>query len=66
MDCYEGELLKEKIAHGPLKLEEAVDIAIQAASGLSKAHDKGIVHRDIKPANVFITIDGVVKDWILD
>jgi non-specific serine/threonine protein kinase len=64
MDCYEGEALKEKIGHGPLKVEEAVDIAVQVANGLSKAHERGIVHRDIKPANIIITNDGVVK--ILD
>jgi serine/threonine protein kinase/tetratricopeptide (TPR) repeat protein len=64
MDCYEGEMLKEKIARGPMKLEEAVDIALQAASGLSKAHEKGIIHRDVKPANIFVTTDGTVK--ILD
>src|SRR4030042_1376345 len=64
MDCYEGESLKEKIARGSLKLEEAVDIVAQIASGLSKAHEKGIIHRDIKPANIFITTDGTVK--ILD
>jgi serine/threonine protein kinase/Tfp pilus assembly protein PilF len=64
MDCYEGEPLKEKIARGPMKLEEAVDIAVQVAGGLAKAHEKGIVHRDIKPANIFITTDGMVK--ILD
>ena len=64
MDCYEGESLKEKISRGPMKLEEALDIAIQIANGLSKAHEKGIIHRDIKPANIFITSDGTVK--ILD
>jgi serine/threonine protein kinase len=64
MDCYQGELLKEKIARGPMMLEESVDIAIQVAGGLSKAHEKGIVHRDIKPANIMITNDGVAK--ILD
>ena len=61
MDCYEGEPLKEKIARGPMKLEEAVEIAVQVASGLSKAHEKGIVHRDIKPGNVIITTDGIAK-----
>ena len=64
MACYEGEILKDKIQRGILKIEEAIDIAIQIAQGLEKAHKKGIVHRDIKPANVFIMEDGVVK--ILD
>jgi serine/threonine protein kinase/Tfp pilus assembly protein PilF len=64
MDYYEGETLKKKIETKPLKIEEAIDIAIQVAEGLQKAHQKGIVHRDIKPANIFITKDGIVK--ILD
>jgi len=64
MGFYEGETLKDKIASGPLKLDEAIDIAIQTVQGLTKAHDKEIVHRDIKPANIMITKDGVVK--ILD
>jgi serine/threonine-protein kinase len=61
MPCYEGETLQAKIERGPIKLEEGVDIAIQASSGLSKAHERGIVHRDIKPGNIFITSDGLVK-----
>lgn len=64
MACYDGKTLKSRIAKGGLKTEEAVDIAIQVAQGLQKAHDKGIVHRDIKPANIIITSDGIVK--ILD
>ena len=64
MACYEGETLKDKIQKGPLKVEEAIEIAIQVAEGLKKAHEKGIVHRDIKPANIFITEDDVAK--ILD
>jgi len=61
MDCYGGETLKEKIAKGPLPVEEAVDIAHQIAGGLSEAHEAGIVHRDIKPGNIMITRKGVVK-----
>jgi TolB-like protein len=64
MACYEGETLKLRIAKGQLRIDEAVDLAIQVAQGLQKAHEKGIVHRDIKPANIIITNDGVAK--ILD
>jgi serine/threonine protein kinase len=61
MACYEGESLRTRLNHGPLSIKEAVDIAIQMARGLEKAHSKKIVHRDIKPANVLITEDGQVK-----
>ncbi|MFQ6114946.1 MAG: protein kinase, partial [bacterium] len=61
MACYEGECLKERIEGGPLPLEEAVDISIQIAEGLAKAHSKAITHRDIKPANILITEDRQVK-----
>jgi len=61
MPCYEGESLAAKIERGPLKLDEALEIAIQTASGLSKAHEKGMVHRDIKPGNIFTTGEGFVK-----
>lgn len=64
MACYQGETLKERIARGPLPLDEAMSITRQVAEGLAVAHDKGIVHRDIKPANIFITDSGLVK--ILD
>jgi Tol biopolymer transport system component len=64
MAYYEGETLKKRIETGPMMIEEALDVAIQVASGLTKAHDSGIVHRDTKPANVIITKDGVAK--ILD
>jgi len=64
MACYEGVTLKDKIQKGPLKVEQAVDIAIQICQGLEKAHKKGVIHRDIKPANIIITEDGVAK--ILD
>ncbi|HEX5719569.1 MAG TPA: protein kinase [Thermoanaerobaculia bacterium] len=64
MPCYQGETLRERLARGPLGLEEALDIAKQLARGLAKAHRLGIVHRDIKPENLMITTDGVVK--ILD
>ena len=61
MGYYEGETLKKKIERGPLKIDEAIDIAIQITQGLEEAHKHQIVHRDIKPANVLITASGVVK-----
>lgn len=61
MACYEGETLSQKIALAPLDLDDAIDIAVQTAKGLGKAHEKNILHRDIKPANIIITGDGVVK-----
>jgi serine/threonine protein kinase len=61
MACYDGETLREKIKRNPLRVEEALDIAIQVAQGLVKAHEKGITHRDIKPANIMVTDESTVK-----
>jgi hypothetical protein len=64
MELLEGETLGARIAHGPMPVRKAVDIAAQIARGLAAAHDKQIAHRDLKPANVFLTPTGGVK--ILD
>jgi eukaryotic-like serine/threonine-protein kinase len=61
MAYYEGMSLKEKIEQGPLPIKDVVNYAIQIASGLQKAHEKGIVHRDLKPANIFIANDNQIK-----
>src|SRR5215472_1923908 len=59
MEHLEGETLDKKIARGPIKIDEALKIAIEIADALDKAHRAGIVHRDLKPANVMITKGGV-------
>ena len=64
LELVEGPTLAERIAAGPVPLEEAIRIGIQMAQGLEAAHEKAIVHRDLKPANVKLTKDGDVK--ILD
>ncbi len=60
-EFIEGHTLRRKIAEVGVKLEAALDIAVQVASALSAAHSAGIVHRDIKPENVMLRPDGVVK-----
>ncbi len=48
MEFVEGLTVSEKVAERPLKLDEALDIAMQATQGLQAAHARGVVHRDIK------------------
>jgi serine/threonine-protein kinase len=61
MELVEGPTLEERVAQGPILLEEALATARQIAEGLEYAHEKGIVHRDLKPANVKITPEGNAK-----
>ena len=61
LELVEGPTLEEKLASGPIPLEEAVPIAREVASALEAAHEKGIVHRDLKPANVKLTAGGHAK-----
>lgn len=69
MQLLEGRTLREWIESrsnqtGPLPMDEVLDLAIQIATGLEAAHQRGVIHRDIKPANIFITAQGRAK--ILD
>ncbi len=61
LELVEGMTLAERIAAGPLPVEEALGIARQIAEALEAAHERGIVHRDLKPANVKLTPEGSVK-----
>src|ERR1051326_400998 len=55
MELVEGPTLAERIAEGPIALDEALAIARQVGEALGYAHDRNIVHRDLKPANIKIT-----------
>src|SRR5262249_19615605 len=61
LELVEGATLAERIARGPIPLNEALSIARQITEALEAAHDKGVVHRDLKPANIKLTVDGHVK-----
>ena len=61
LELVEGPTLADRIERGPLKIAEAIDVAIQIARALEAAHESGIVHRDLKPANIKITPQGTVK-----
>ena len=56
-----GETLRQRLTNGKLRVNDALDVAIQIASALAAAHEAGIIHRDIKPENVMLRKDGYVK-----
>ena len=61
MELVEGPTLADRIAQGPVAIDEALPIARQIAEALEAAHEQGIIHRDLKPANVKVRDDGTVK-----
>jgi serine/threonine protein kinase len=58
MEHLEGETLAQRLARGPLPFDQALEIAIEIADALDKAHRAGIIHRDLKPANILLTKSG--------
>src|SRR5262245_40943027 len=61
MELVDGDTLADRIARGPIPLDEALSIARQIVEALEAAHEQSIVHRDLKPANVKVRPDGTVK-----
>ncbi len=61
LELVEGPTLADRIAKGPIPLDEALPIAKQIAEALEAAHEAGVIHRDLKPANIKMREDGTVK-----
>jgi Tol biopolymer transport system component len=61
MELVEGPTLADRIAQGPVPIDEGLPIAKQIAEALEAAHEQGIIHRDLKPANIKVRSDGTVK-----
>jgi len=61
LEFVDGETLADRIARGPLGIDETLDVCSQIAAGLEAAHDAGFIHRDLKPANAKISSSGAVK-----
>ena len=61
LELVDGPTLADRIAQGPVPIDEALPIARQIADALEAAHEQGIVHRDLKPANIKLRPDGTVK-----
>ena len=61
LELVEGPTLADRIAQGPIPIDEALPIAKQIAEALEAAHEAGVIHRDLKPANIKVREDGTVK-----
>ena len=61
MELVDGPTLADRVAAGPIPLDEALPIAKQIAEALEYAHEKGVIHRDLKPANIKVKPDGMAK-----
>ena len=61
LELVEGPTLGDRIAQGPIPVDEALPIAKQIAEALEAAHEAGVIHRDLKPANIKVREDGTVK-----
>jgi Tol biopolymer transport system component len=61
LELVEGPTLADRIAQGPIPVDEALRIAKQIAQALEAAHERGVVHRDLKPSNIKLRADGTVK-----
>ncbi|UJR80590.1 serine/threonine protein kinase [Sandaracinus amylolyticus] len=64
MEFLQGIALAEEVTRGPLGVARSIDIAMQCASALARAHELDVVHRDIKPENIYLVGDGTRRDFV--
>ena len=58
MECVEGESLAQRLAKGPLPVDQVLKVGREMADALDRAHRSGIIHRDLKPGNIMLTKTG--------
>ncbi len=61
LEFVDGETIADRLARGPMSLDDTLDVCRQVAAALDAAHEGGVVHRDLKPGNVKVTPAGEVK-----
>jgi hypothetical protein len=61
MEYISGTTVADRVAKGPLPVDDAVAIIRAAIMGLREAHKHGVTHRDVKPSNLMIDANGIVK-----
>ncbi len=66
MEWLDGEDLAQRLAQGPLSVEETIAVGARVADAIGLAHRRGVVHRDLKPSNVFLVGRRVDRAKVLD
>lgn len=66
MQWLDGEDLAQRLARGPLTIDESLLLVRRVAEALAWAHERGIIHRDLKPTNLFLPDGEIDPVKVLD